>query len=239
MNLQHRKVVILGGTSGIGLAVAHATLAQGATVVVSSSRHDRVAAALAELGPRAQGRVADLNDMAAVDALFAGLGEIDHLVYTAGDSLLLGELIHTELSAIRKAFDVRVFGAVAVVKAATPYLRKGGSITLTGGVASVRPQKGWTAGASICAAMEGFMRASAVELAPIRVNLVSPGFTRTPLWSSVPESEREAMYQQVGARLPVGRVGEADEVAQAYLYLMNNAFATGQAVVIDGGGVLV
>jgi NAD(P)-dependent dehydrogenase (short-subunit alcohol dehydrogenase family) len=118
-------------------------------------------------------------------------------------------------------------------------IRQGGSIVLTSGIASARPQKGWTVGASICGAMEGFTRALAVELAPIRVNIVSPGLVRTPLWSNVPESDREAMYRQVGARLPAGRAGEADDIAQTYVYLMNNAFATGQTIVIDGGGVLV
>jgi NAD(P)-dependent dehydrogenase (short-subunit alcohol dehydrogenase family) len=132
-----------------------------------------------------------------------------------------------------------VFGAIAAVKAAAPKIRQGGSIVLTGGIAGARPQKGWTLGASICGAMEGFTRALAVELAPIRVNIVSPGFVRTPLWSNVPEIEREAMYRQVGARLLVGRVGEADDIAQTYLYLMNNGFATGQTIVIDGGGILV
>jgi len=134
---------------------------------------------------------------------------------------------------------LRVFGAIAAVKAATPTIRHGGSITLTSGIASARPQKGWSIATSICGAMEAFMRALAVELAPIRVNIVSPGFVRTPLWSNIPESEREAMYRQAGGQLLVGRVGEANDIAQTYLYLMNNAFATGQVIVIDGGGVLV
>jgi NAD(P)-dependent dehydrogenase (short-subunit alcohol dehydrogenase family) len=239
MNLQNKKVVILGGTSGIGLATARAALAQGATVVVSSSRQERVTAAVSELGLRAEGRVADLNDVGSVSQLFAGIGSFDHLIYTAGESLQLGELASTDISAARKAFDLRVFGAIAAVKAAAPNIRQGGSIVLTSGVASARPQKGWTIAASICGAMEGFTRALAVELAPIRVNIVSPGFVRTPLWSNIPENEREAMYQQVGVQLPVGRVGEADDIAQTYIYLMNNAFATGQTIVIDGGGVLV
>lgn len=239
MNLQNRKVVILGGTSGIGLAAAHAAVEQGARVVVSSSRHDKVEAAVASLGPRAEGRVADLSDTGSVDALFAGIGDIDHLLYTAGDALPLGGLQEMDPGAIRKAFEVRVFGAIAAVRAAVPYMRADGSITLTSGVASARPQKGWTTAASICGAMEGFMRALAVELAPIRVNIVSPGFTRTPLWSNVPESERETIFRQVGLRLPLGRVGEPGDIAQAYLYLMNNTFATGQVLVIDGGGVLV
>jgi NAD(P)-dependent dehydrogenase (short-subunit alcohol dehydrogenase family) len=239
MSLQNKKVVILGGTSGIGLAIARAALAQGATVVVSSSRQDKVSAAVAALGSRAEGQVANLNDAGSASKLFAEIGNFDHLVYTAGESLQLGELASTDISQVRKAFDLRVFGAIAAVKAAAPIIRQGGSIVLTSGIASARPQKGWTIAASLCGAMEGFTRALAIELAPIRVNIVSPGFVRTPLWSNIPENEREAMYLQVGARLPVGRVGEADDIAQTYLHLMNNAFATGQTIVIDGGGVLV
>nr|WP_244174028.1 SDR family oxidoreductase [Paraburkholderia ginsengiterrae] len=230
---------MLGGTSGIGFAIARAAVEQGAMVVVASSREDKVKAAVAELGSRAVGHVADLNDAASVAELFTRIADFDHLAYTAGDSLQIGELANTDLHAVRKAFEVRVFGAIAAVKAAAPNIRRGGSIVLTSGVAGARPQKGWTTGASICSAMEGFTRALAVELAPIRVNIVSPGFARTALWSNIPEDEREVLYREVGTRLLVHRIGEADEIAQTYVHLMNNAFATGQTVVIDGGGVLV
>ncbi len=238
-DLQDKKVVVLGGTSGIGFATARAALAQGATVVVSSSREEKVAAAVAALGPDADGQVADLNDAGSVRRLFAGIGSFDHLVYTAGESLQLGELASTDIDAVRKAFDVQMFGAMAAVKTAAPNIRRGGSIVLTSGIAGERPLKGWTVVASICGAMEAFTRALAVELAPLRVNIVSPGLVRTPLWSSVPESDREAMYLHAGSMLPVGRTGEADDIAQTYVYLMNNAFVTGQTIVIDGGGVLV
>jgi NAD(P)-dependent dehydrogenase (short-subunit alcohol dehydrogenase family) len=144
-----------------------------------------------------------------------------------------------DTSALRRAFDVRMFGAMTTVKAAAPYIRQGGSIVLTGGIASARPLKGWTIAASICGAMEGFTRALAVELAPIRVNIVSPGLVRTPLWADMSESQREAMYRQAGERLPVGRVGEAGDIARTYLHLMDNAYVTGQSFVIDGGGILV
>ena len=140
---------------------------------------------------------------------------------------------------VRQVFDVRVFGAIAAVKHAAPYLRSGGSVVLTGGIASLRPQKGWVALAGVCSAMEGLTRALAVELAPIRVNLVSPGLVRTPLWAALSESEREALYAASGAALPVGYVGEAEDLAQTYLYLMTNRYSTGQTVVVDGGGVLV
>lgn len=239
MNLQNKKVVILGGTSGIGLATARAALAQGARVVVSSAREEKVAAAVTALGPGADGQVADLNDAESTSRMFAGIGSFDHLVYTAGESLQLGELVSTDMNAVRKAFDVRMFGAMAAVQTAAPNIRQGGSIVLTSGTAGARPMKGWTAVASICGAMEAFTRALAVELAPLRVNIVSPGLVRTPLWSNVPESDREAMYLHAGSRLPVGRAGEADDIAQTYVYLMNNEFVTGQTIVTDGGGVLV
>jgi NAD(P)-dependent dehydrogenase (short-subunit alcohol dehydrogenase family) len=238
-NLQDQHFVLLGGTSGIGLATAHAALAAGASVTVVSSRSQRVAEALARLGDRAKGYTVDLTNESAVRELFEQLGPFDHLVYSAGDSLQIGALVDMELDTVRQLFDVRVFGAIAAVKHAAPYLRPGGSVVLTSGVASQRPHKGWVALASVCSAMEGLTRALAVELAPIRVNLVSPGLVRTPLWADLPEPDREALYAAREAALPVGRVGEAEDLAQTYLYLMTNRYATGQTVIVDGGGVLV
>lgn len=238
-NLQNQHVVLLGGTSGIGLATAHAALAAGASVTVASSRSQRVAEAVARLGDRAKGYTVDLSNESAVRALFEELGPFDHLVYSAGDSLQTGALADMGIDTVRQVFDVRVFGAVTAVKNAAPYLRPGGSVVLTSGVASLRPQKGWVALASVCSAMEGLTRALAVELAPIRVNLVSPGLVRTPLWANLPETDRETLYAASGAALPVGRVGEAEDLAQTYVYLMTNRYATGQTIIVDGGGVLV
>ncbi|WP_368621385.1 SDR family oxidoreductase [Paraburkholderia sp. BR13444] len=238
-NLQHQHVVLLGGTSGIGLATAEAALAAGASVSVVSSRSERVAGAVARLGDRVNGYTVDLSNASAVRALFGQVGAIDHLVYSAGDSLRTGALADMDLATVRQLFEVRVFGAIAAVKHAAPYLRPGGSVVLTSGIASLRPQKGWAALASVCSAMEGLTRALAVELAPVRVNLVSPGLVRTPLWNDLPEFEREALYAASAAALPVGRVGEAEDLAQAYVYLVTNRYATGQNIVVDGGGVLV
>jgi NAD(P)-dependent dehydrogenase (short-subunit alcohol dehydrogenase family) len=220
-NLQNQRVVVLGGTSGMGLATAQAALTEGAaSVVVVSSRAARVDQAVAALGSRADGHVVDFRDEAAVQDLFGGIGAFDHLVYSAGDPLVLGPLAETGLETVRRAFDIRLFGAISAVKHAAQYLRAGGSVVLTGGAANLRPDKGFTAIASICGAMEGLTRALAVELAPIRVNLVSPGFVRTPLWSGLPEAEREAIFTARTAALPVGRIGEPQDIAQTFLYLM-------------------
>jgi len=237
--LDGKKVIVLGGSSGIGYAVAEYALAEGARVVIGSSHAGRVDAAVAALGTKAEGNALDLTDEAAIEAFFNGVGSFDHLVFTAGDSLKLGEIGATDLSLARRAFDIRYWGALAAVKYGAPRIVQGGSIVLTTGVAALRPRSGWAFGASVCGAMEALTRALAVELAPLRVNAVSPGLIATNLWQNMSEEDRRAMYEQAGKHLPVGRVGEARDVAGAYLFLMESAFATGQTVVVDGGAVLV
>ena len=129
--------------------------------------------------------------------------------------------------------------ALAAVKYASPNIRKGSSVVLTTGIAGQRPQKGWVVVASVAGSIEALTRALAIELAPIRVNAVSPGVVRTNLWQNMDEAAREHLYETVGNSLPVGRVGEADDIAQTYLFLMQEGFSTGQTVVVDGGTVLV
>jgi len=239
MSLSGKRVVILGGTSGIGFATAQAAQREGATVLVASSRQARVDRALATLAGGAEGRVVDLSNEAQLRAFFERTGPFDHLVYTAGESLQLQALDAMQIDAARGFVDVRFWGAFMAAKYGSPHIRPGGSITLTNGIAGLRPRKGWTLAASICGAMEALTRALAIELAPIRVNAVCPGLVKTELWDNMAEADRAAMYRDAGQRLPVGRVGEPDDLAQAYLYLMREGFSTGQAIVVDGGGVLV
>lgn len=239
MTLNGKRIVVLGGSSGIGLATAQAAAQEGARVVIASSRRARIDEALATLPPGTEGHVLDLADGEATQALFARLGSFDHLVFTAGETLQLGPLATTDLDAARRFFALRYWGAYCAAKFGSSGLRKGGSIVFTSGVAGRRPHPGWSLGASICAAMEGLTRALAVELAPIRVNIVSPGVVRTPLWANMAEADREALYQRTADRLPVKHVGDAAEIAQAYLYLMRQSYGTGQVLVVDGGAVLV
>jgi len=238
-SLENKRVVILGGSSGIGLAVAEQAALQGARIVIASSNEERVKKAVESTDGHVQGQTLDVSDERAVEAFFANLGLFDHLVYTAGDALVLQDLATTGLKQARHFFDVRYWSALAAVKHASPNIRKGGSIVLTTGIASQRPQKGWVVVASMCGSIEALTRALAIELAPVRVNAVSPGVVRTNLWKSMSEPERERFYESVGNRLPVGRIGEAHDVARAYLFLMQEEFATGQTVLVDGGAVLV
>jgi NAD(P)-dependent dehydrogenase (short-subunit alcohol dehydrogenase family) len=237
--LKSKRVVILGGTSGLGLATARAAAAEGANVVIVSGNQTRVDAALKTLPGGSKGFAVDLSKEENIKTFFEGIGKFDHLVFTAGESLSLTPIDELDLEQAQHFFTIRFWGAMAAVKYGHAQLNPGGTISLTSGTAGLRPRKGWALAASICTAMEGFTRAMAVELAPIRVNLVIPGVIRTNLWSGMPDAQREAFFDAEGKRLPAGRIGEAEDVATTFLYFMNMPYITGQAVVVDGGSVLV
>jgi NAD(P)-dependent dehydrogenase (short-subunit alcohol dehydrogenase family) len=239
MSLKNQRIIVLGGTSGIGLATAKAAADDGALVVVASKRPERVEQALAALPTSAQGHAVDLASEEQIRGFFERVGAFDHLVYTAGETLQLGDLAATGLDQARRFFDVRFWGALAAAKYAGAHIRPGGSIVLSSGMAGRRPRKGWTIAASICGAMDAFTRALAVELAPIRVNCVCPGLVRTELWDEMSEQARTQMYERAASALPVGRVGEPQDLAQAYLYAMREGFCTGQVLIVDGGASLV
>ncbi|MDY0811220.1 SDR family oxidoreductase [Kitasatospora purpeofusca] len=232
-----QRVVVIGGTSGVGFAVAQAAAACGSNVVVASSSQHRVDLAVEKLGGAAEGIVLDVADEAAVVAFFDRIGEFDHLVYTAGEPLLLKPLADLGAEESRAFFERRFWGALLAAKYATPKLRPGGSITFTSGAFATRPVPGALLGAGITAAVEGVTRALALELAPLRVNAVRLGAIRTELWdSTVPDPE--AFLQAQGSGLPVQRVGTPEEAAVAYLYLLDNGYATGTVVTLDGGAAL-
>src|ERR1700719_2042134 len=237
--LSGKGIVVLGGSSGIGLSVAQQAVAQGATAIIASSDAHRVKQSRATLDGKAEGHTLDISKERDIQNFFQEIGEFDHLVFTAGDTLQLNMLEATDLAKARHAFELRYWAALAAVKYASPHIRKDGSIVLTTGVAGRRPHKGWTVVASICGTIEALTRALAVELAPIRVNAVSPGVVRTNLWQSMNADARAHLYESVAKALPVGRVGEPYDIAQAYLFLMQEGFSTGQTVVVDGGTVLV
>jgi len=238
-SLRGKRVVILGGSSGIGFATAKAASEEGATVVIVSSNQKKIDTALNDLPKDSTGFKVDLSKEQDIESLFTNIGKFDHLLYTAGENLNLSSLSSTDLAQAKNFFTVRFWGAIAAIKYAAPFINEGGSISLTSGIASLRPGPGWALASSICGAMEGLCRAMAVELAPIRVNVVLPGVIKTNLWDSMPEKERENFYESVSKSLLVKRVGEAEDIAQTYVFLMKQSFATGQTFVIDGGTVLV
>lgn len=230
-----QRIIILGGTSGLGLATAQLAAAEGASLVVASHQQTSVERALTLLPAGTEGYTLDLSREEAVKGFFEEIGAFDHLIFTAGDSLLMGNLSETDMEQARHFFNLRYWGAVLAIKYGSSHIRPGGSIVLTSGA---RPSKGLSVVASVLGAVEALARALAVELAPIRVNVICPGVIRTELWKTMPEEAREDFFQSTGQKLPVGRVGSAAEIARSYLYVMHQGFTTGQILVADGGAAL-
>lgn len=233
--LEDKKVILLGGTSGFGLATAHAAARAGAHVVIASRTQSNVDKALTELPSGVTGTTVDVTDEAALHHFFTGLDGFDHLVVTAGDS---APAFNPSIQQARQAFEVRFWGLYLATKVAAPHIRPGGSITVTNGIVAIRPWKGWALTSAIAGAVESFTRGLALDLAPIRVNAVCAGVVKTPLWSGMTEAERETMYADTANKLPVGRIGEPEDIAETYLYLMQSEFTTGQIVIIDGGATI-
>ncbi len=227
MTLNGKRIVLLGGTSGMGFATAEMAAREGAAIVVVSSRQESVDRAVARLPRGTEGYAIDLSNEEHVRNFFTHLGAFDHLVFTAGEMLQMSELSETNVEQARHVFDLRFWGAFMAAKYGSSQIRPGGSIVLSSGIVGRRPRKGWIVAAGIGGAVESLTRALAVELAPIRVNAVCPGSVKTELWMSMSEEEREARSRSIGQTLLVGRVGEAGDLAQAYLYLMHEGFSTG------------
>jgi NAD(P)-dependent dehydrogenase (short-subunit alcohol dehydrogenase family) len=238
MSLKNAKVLVIGGTSGIGLGVATAVAERGAVPIVASRRQSSVDRALAALPAGAIGMVIDLADSAGLVRLADDIGDIDHLVFTAGEPLELGKLADLTAQRITDFFVTRFVGALTAVRVFAPRIARGGSITLTSGTAAQQPGFG-VLPVSICGAMNAATTALAVELAPIRVNAVAPGIVRTPLWDALGGEDRDETYAAAAQRLPLGRIGEVQDAARAYLYCMEQTFGTGIVLTVDGGTVLV
>ncbi|AGL15958.1 SDR family oxidoreductase [Actinoplanes sp. N902-109] len=236
MKLSGKRVVVIGGTSGIGFAVAEGAAAEGADVVIASSSKERVESALGRLPAGVDGRVLDVTREEEVAEFFTALGPFDHLAFTAGDPLQSKRFETTTVAEAHDFFEVRFWGAYAVARYGAATVNPGGSFVLSSGGQGERPRKGWPAAAAEAAAAEALARALALQLAPVRVNVVRPGPIWTEIWQSFPKPEE--MFTALGSKLPVGRGGRPEEAAAAYLYLMKQDFATGTVLAVDGGSPL-
>ncbi|MEU5994645.1 SDR family oxidoreductase [Spirillospora sp. NPDC047418] len=237
MGLAGCSVVVLGGSSGIGLATARSALAAGAEVTIASRSRERLAQTAADL-PGSRAVPCDMRDENQVKGLFAAVGRIDHLVITAAE-VGIGPALEVEKADVQCNFDTRVWGSFFAAKHAAPRMTAGGSITLMSGVAAWRGLPGEAVGAASVGAIEAFGRALAVELAPIRVNTLCPGLVDTTLLDEVLGDQRNSIVQHFAEKLLVGRIGKPAEIAHAALFLMTNGYVTGTTLHIDGGHLLV
>jgi NAD(P)-dependent dehydrogenase (short-subunit alcohol dehydrogenase family) len=237
MSLEGKRVVVIGGASGIGFAVAELARALGAAVVIGSSSEANVGAAVQRL-PGAKGRTVDVRDETSVADFFSKVGPFDHLAVTAGDwgGSWSGSVRELDLARAREGLTVRFWGVLAAVKHGCRTIAQDGSITLTSGMLAHRPMKGVPLATAFGGAVEHLARGLAVDLAPVRVNAVCPGIVLTEhVKTQMPEARLKAYV----APLPVPRGASPEEAAKAYVYLMLNGYATGQVLPVDGGGLMV
>jgi NAD(P)-dependent dehydrogenase (short-subunit alcohol dehydrogenase family) len=231
-SLSGKTVVVIGGSSGIGAAVAKAAAAHGAQVVLAGRR----VSSGVENGVRSE--PVDVTDSASLQRLFEAVGRFNHLVYTAGPSVRAKNLIDTDLDEAQDNFNVKLWGSLRAIQLALPFLDEHGSISLTSGQLGRKFAPGQFIKTGINAATEALGKQLAKELAPRRVNVICPGVIDTPAYAGLDEAQRLAMFASVGDTLPVGRVGQADEVAEGYVLAMENGFMTGAVIDINGGGLL-
>jgi NAD(P)-dependent dehydrogenase (short-subunit alcohol dehydrogenase family) len=234
--LENQTVVVIGGSSGMGLAVAAKSVQSGARVVIASRSQEKLKAAAATIGGDVHWQVVDTTDETSVADLFERLGTVDHLVIP-GSSVKTGSLREMPLADGLYTMQSKFWGPYLCAKYAR--ITPEGSITLFSGILSRRPGQNDAVLAAVNAAVEAMGRALAKDLAPVRVNVISPGMTAgTGAYLKMPEAAREGMFATIAQRLPAGRVGRPEDIADAALMLMTNGFITGIVLDVDGGGLI-
>lgn len=232
MDLTDQKVLVLGGSSGIGFGVAQAVQAAGAKVTIASRSAEKVEAAAAKLG--CEGVTLDTGDAGALETFFADRA-FGH-VFCSAASTKVAAVRELPLEDAYGSFDSKFWGAYRLARAAR--IEEGGSLTLVSGFLSVRPKAGAAIQGAINAGLEGLTRGLALELAPVRVNCISPGLIKTEMYDTLDGDGRKAMFDGAAERLPAGRVGTPENIAVQALALMANPYMTGTTVFIDGGGAI-
>jgi NAD(P)-dependent dehydrogenase (short-subunit alcohol dehydrogenase family) len=236
ISVHGQQVLIVGGSSGIGLATAKAAAQAGAHVTIAGRSEAKLELAVQALGHGAVGRPLDAGDDRSVADFFADGKTWDHVVATTGAGGR-GQIANIAMADALAAMNGKFWSYFRIARAAK--IATGGSLTLVSGGLGSKPAPGAALVSAINAAVEGFTRGLALDFAPTRVNTVSPGIIDTPLWDRMTTADRQAMYAKATATLPARRVGKPEDVGQAILFLMTNPFATGSVLHLDGGSLLL
>ena len=238
MAVTGEKVVVVGGSSGMGFAAARALTEAGASVIIAARSREKLDSARSALGGTTEARVLDFTNEKQVRDLFASLGVFDHLVITGAGAPAWGQFRELSAGALRSAFETKFWGYFYCAQQALPHLRRDGSLTFVTGSASRAALPGTSGLAAVNGAIAAMARTLAKELAPLRVNVISPGLVDTPAYDGMPAEAKETLFRQISASLPVGRVGRPEEIGAAVLFLVENGFTTGAVLDVDGGAAV-
>ena len=235
-DFEGQRVLVFGGGSGVGRATAAAFAARGARVAISGRTAHKLEAAAAGMGGTVTIHPADAGDEAAVEGVLGAVGEIDHLVITAGQTDRGGPFTtNITQKSFRATFEGKFWPQMVAAHVGARHVRPGGSITLFSGAASRRALPGMVNVAAVNGAIDAVVGPLALELAPTRVNAVAPGMLDTPYYEGMPDDARRALFEGMGTMLPAGRVGTADDIAAAVLFLAGSGYVTGIVLEVDGG----
>lgn len=237
MTLKNKHVLIIGGSSGMGLGLAKRTLQDGGHVTIAGRSAAKLAAARAELGGDVATLAFDAGDMAASEAAYAPIASVDHVVTTAA-ALTYAPMTTIPLDAVAQMLSGKFWAPFLAARHMAPKIAAGGSITFFSGLAAYRPGPGTAVVAAVNAGLEGLAMALAVELAPLRVNVLSPGVVETAGWNFMAETDRKAFFTGQAQTLPTRYVGTPSDIADAAVMLMTNRYVTGTVLHVDGGGRL-
>ena len=233
-----QHIIIIGGSSGIGKAVAEKCQQLGANVTITSRSLSKAVEVAQELGDSIQGKQLDINYEADIKKFFNSYKKIDH-IYIAAGATKLGSLMDEAVEDSMQAFDTRILGSLKVIQSAVSKIPDLGSITFTGGVSTARPIKGaWVSGLATSTA-EQLSRVMVMEFPHIRFNAVSPGWTDTPMWDEILGDSKAQVFSEIAEKLPTKKIVTPNEVANAVVFLMSNQSITGEIIHIDGGARLV
>lgn len=233
--LENKRIVIIGGSSGIGLNLCGHLVEQGAKVIVGSRSLEKLAEAKRSLNDEISTFQIDASDENSVINFFSEVGDFDHLVVTIKPDHLVCDFKDSDTSNARAAFENKFWGQYNLVRHCLKNISSQGSIVLTSGIASSRGYKGFSGTAAINGAVESFVNSVSSEISPVRINAVSPGFIER----HSDDSERYESIKKLGANPSVERLGTHKEVSQSYIYLLTNTYSTGSTLVIDGGELCV
>lgn len=238
MSLAQQRILIVGGSSGMGLAIAQRLVRAGADLSIAGRSQARLDAALSSLAGAACGISADFTDAASLAAAAQQLGRLDHLVLAASGNAAWGPFMQVPAASLRAALEGKLVGYWQALQAFQPILRRDGSVLMLGGAASRVAMPGTAGLAAVNGAINQLAQTLAKEWAPLRVNVISPGLVDTPAYDGMPAAAKRGMFEAAAQRLPVGRTGTAEDIAAAAEMLLDNGFATGVLLDIDGGARL-